>query len=55
MHQIGQCEAPCVGKITKADYAGIVLQVKHFFEGKADLLTREMTPADDAAFRGNGI
>lgn len=39
MHQIGQCEAPCVAKITPEDYDKIVRQVKLFFEGKSELLT----------------
>jgi excinuclease ABC subunit C len=42
MHQIGQCEAPCVGKIDQKDYGKIVRQVKMFFKGRSDLLTEEM-------------
>jgi len=41
-HQIGQCHAPCVGKISKEEYAKIVRHVNLFFDGQAELLTGEM-------------
>ena len=49
MHQIGQCEAPCVDRITQEEYAKIVRQVSMFFEGRSDLLIREMNTTMERA------
>ena len=41
-YQIGQCEAPCNGRIEKDQYQKVVRQVILFFEGKSDRLSKEM-------------
>ncbi|WP_243366212.1 excinuclease ABC subunit UvrC [Fundidesulfovibrio soli] len=51
-HFIGQCLAPCVGAVGKADYAVLVRRVEAFLSGKsADVLKRaerEMLEASEA-------
>jgi excinuclease ABC subunit C len=48
-YHIKQCVAPCAGKVTDEEYAGIVLELKLFLEGKRTellkLLTQKMTAA----------
>ena len=49
LHQIKRCAAPCVGRISADDYAGLVGQAKAFLGGKAGTvqqgLAREMEEA----------
>lgn len=39
-HQIGRCDAPCVGKISEADYGEQVRQVRLFLQGKNQELVK---------------
>ena len=41
-YQIKRCSAPCVEKITQADYATLVKQAKNFLEGKGGQLQEEL-------------
>lgn len=41
-YQIKRCSAPCVEKITQADYATLVKQAKNFLEGKGGQLQEEI-------------
>jgi len=49
LHQIRRCSAPCVGRISQADYAGLVREAKEFLSGGAPSiqkrLAREMEEA----------
>jgi len=42
LFQIKRCSAPCVGKISKQDYAGLIAQAKEFLTGRASTIQREM-------------
>ncbi|GAB2179390.1 excinuclease ABC subunit UvrC [Dongia sp. agr-C8] len=50
--QIKRCSAPCVGRITEADYQGLVQEAHAFLTGKSDAvklrLSSEMQQASDA-------
>jgi excinuclease ABC subunit C len=50
--QIKRCSAPCVGRITEADYQGLVQEAHSFLTGKSDAvklrLSSEMQQASDA-------
>ena len=52
LYQIKRCSAPCVGKIDKADYAGLVKDAENFLQGKTtkvqSQLARQMQEASDA-------
>src|SRR5271168_100710 len=52
LHQIKRCSAPCVGRISPEDYAGLVGQAKAFLSGKAghvqQALAAEMETAAEA-------
>ncbi len=41
-YQIGRSSGPCCGKISEQDYGRIVKQVRMFFEGKGEMLIREL-------------
>ena len=42
LFQIKRCSAPCVGRISAADYATLVEQAKSFLSGKSGVLQKEM-------------
>ncbi|MDQ7251322.1 excinuclease ABC subunit UvrC [Dongia sedimenti] len=50
--QIKRCSAPCVGRITEADYQGLVQEAHDFLTGKSDAvklrMSAEMQQASDA-------
>ncbi|MCH2578333.1 MAG: excinuclease ABC subunit UvrC [Pseudomonadales bacterium] len=48
-YQIGRCTAPCVGLITKKDYARDVHYSTLFLKGKSDRLTKELTNRMESA------
>ncbi|MDF1620826.1 excinuclease ABC subunit UvrC [Pseudothioclava nitratireducens] len=41
-YQIKRCAAPCVGKITEAEYAELVEDAKRFLEGKSTTIQQEL-------------
>jgi excinuclease ABC subunit C len=42
-YQIKRCSAPCVGKITKADYGALVEEARDFLAGRSQRLTAELS------------
>lgn len=52
LFQIKRCSAPCVGRISEKDYAGLVLDAERFLQGKSTdiqaTLAREMAEASEA-------
>ena len=42
LYQIKRCSAPCVGRISEADYAELVRQAKDFLGGKSSAVQREI-------------
>jgi len=48
-YQIGRCSAPCVGLVSKQDYADAVHRVTLFLDGRSDELTDELTAAMERA------
>ncbi len=52
LYQIKRCAAPCVGKISDQDYAGLVSDAERFLSGKSTKvqgdLARQMAEASDA-------
>ncbi len=42
-YQIKRCSAPCVGKISEADYAALAKQAEAFLKGKSQAVQQELT------------
>jgi excinuclease ABC subunit C len=42
-YQIKRCSAPCVGRISETDYAGLVEEARDFLTGKSDKIKRRLT------------
>lgn len=51
LHQIKRCSAPCVGRISEADYATLVGQAKAFLSGRANSVQRELAAEMEEASR----
>jgi excinuclease ABC subunit C len=50
LHQIKRCSAPCVGRISEAEYGRLVAQARAFLGGKAGSVQRELArEMEDAA------
>ena len=49
LFQIKRCSAPCVGRISEADYGMLVDQAKSFLSGKSGALQKELAAAMQAA------
>ena len=49
LHQIKRCSAPCVGRISEEDYAGLVSQARDFLKGGTQLVQRQLAERMDAA------
>jgi excinuclease ABC subunit C len=49
LHQIKRCSAPCVGKVSAAEYGQLVAQAKLFMEGRAAHVQRELSAEMQAA------
>ena len=50
LFQIKRCCAPCVGRVSEADYAALVAQAKAFLSGKSDTVQKNLaTQMQDAA------
>ena len=50
LHQIRRCSAPCVGRISEADYAALADQARAFLAGKASSVQRDLaTEMEQAA------
>ncbi len=49
LYQIRRCSAPCVGRISQADYAGLVDQAKQFLSGQTPSIQKELAKEMEAA------
>ena len=49
LHQIKRCSAPCVGRISEADYAVLVAQARAFLGGRATSVQRELASEMESA------
>ncbi len=49
LHQIRRCSAPCVGRISQEDYAGLVGHARAFLAGKASTVQQELAGEMEAA------
>lgn len=45
LHQIKRCSAPCVGKVTPAEYATQVTNAEHFLQGKSTQIQAKLATA----------
>ncbi len=52
LYQIRRCSAPCVGRISEADYARLVGQAKAFLAGKSATVQRELATEMEQAAEG---
>ncbi|MGC9268752.1 excinuclease ABC subunit UvrC [Acidiphilium sp.] len=49
LHQIKRCSAPCVGRISVADYGALVDQARAFLSGRAGSVQRDLATEMEAA------
>jgi len=49
LYQIRRCSAPCVGRITAADYGGLVQDAKRFLSGEIPTIQRDLATEMEAA------
>jgi excinuclease ABC subunit C len=49
LYQIRRCSAPCVGRISAEDYAGLVQQAKQFLSGETPTIQRELAKEMETA------
>jgi excinuclease ABC subunit C len=49
LFQIKRCAAPCVGRVSEAEYAELVAQAKSFLAGKSSIVQRDLAEAMEAA------
>ncbi len=49
LHQIKRCAAPCVGKVSEADYAGLVSDAERFLSGRTTKVQEELADEMQAA------
>jgi excinuclease ABC subunit C len=49
LHQIKRCSAPCVGRISQDDYAGLVKQAKQFLSGETPSIQKKLAAEMEAA------
>jgi excinuclease ABC subunit C len=49
LHQIKRCAAPCVGRVSPADYAMLVAQAKSFLSGKSGAVQKDLAAEMQAA------
>ncbi len=49
LHQIKRCSAPCVGRVSPADYALLVAQAKSFLSGKSGAVQKDLAAEMQAA------
>jgi excinuclease ABC subunit C len=49
LFQIKRCAAPCVGRVTEPEYAGLVTQAKRFLSGQSGTVQKELATEMEAA------
>ena len=49
LHQIKRCSAPCVGRISREDYAALIEQARVFLSGRSDDVQHRLAAAMQAA------
>jgi excinuclease ABC subunit C len=49
LYQIKRCSAPCVDRVTKADYAGMITDTRDFLEGRSQKIQRALSDQMDKA------